>query len=242
MAVDSSRLLSLLSNIRETGEFSDIEVKCGSSSFHLHCCVICPQSGFFSGVMKHDFQETRSRIVTISDDPFIASKMFDYLYRADYDDHPEIPNDLPDKDENKDEESPEVSVEHQDTSLDTLPSHWRYARINVQVYVIADKYMIDALKGVSRKKLQSNMENEWNEIGFINVVQDVYGPEFPPGSEICNLLARFALQHVSTLKDSQNFQQIRKKYPQFGYDFSTLLMERVIELEGSAGDEEAVPW
>ncbi|OGM39600.1 hypothetical protein ABOM_011947 [Aspergillus bombycis] len=168
--------------------------------------------------------------------------MFDYLYRADYDDHPKTLNDLCGKDENQVGESPKVDAGHQDTSIDTLPSHWRRARINVQVYVIADKYMIDALKEVSRKKLESNMEKEWNEVGFINVVRDVYGPEFPRGSELCNVLARFAFQHVSTLKKSQHFQQIRKDYPQFGYDFCTLLMESATGVVGFFGGAKTTPW
>ncbi|KAL5335551.1 hypothetical protein BJX70DRAFT_390579 [Aspergillus crustosus] len=167
MVVDSSRLLGLLSSIRETEEFLDIKVKYRSSSFQLHYC------------------EAQSRVVTISDDPFITSKMFNYLYRADYDDHPDTPNNQSERDKNKDMGSPEI-----------------HARINVQVYIIADKYIIDTLKVVSQKKLE-----------FINIIKDVYGPAFPPRLELCNILACFALQHVSTLQKSQRFHEIQKDYP-----------------------------
>ena len=57
------------------------------------------------------------------------------------------------------------------TSQDVLRCQWRRAQTNVQIYIIADKYMIDGLKETCKSKLSSN-EDESNDSGFIAVVGD----------------------------------------------------------------------
>ncbi|PIG82021.1 hypothetical protein AARAC_010262 [Aspergillus arachidicola] len=78
----SSVLLSLLSNIRDTGAFSDLKIKYGVTTFNAHCCIVCPQSSFFEKAIKDGLKE-----ITIVDYPLVIDKMLDYLYREDYDEH-----------------------------------------------------------------------------------------------------------------------------------------------------------
>jgi hypothetical protein len=81
------------------------------------------------------------------------------------------------------------------------------------------------------EKLKSNLQNEWNELSFLNVVEDVYGGQCPPHSDLRALLCRFAVQHSSSLKDSPRYYEVQKRYPEFTASLSQSLIERVVELE-----------
>ena len=153
--------------------------------------------------------------------------MFNYLYSGNYDDSPDVTNDLSD---DQDFESSE-DINLQNPRVPGPSFVWLAAQTNVQVHIIADKYAIDGLQGLSMKKLESKLKNEWKELGFLDIVEDVYGGECPPHSNLRELLCKFAIQHLSSLKDSPRFCEVRKKYPEFTDSLSQSLMERVIELE-----------
>jgi hypothetical protein len=99
------------------------------------------------------------------------------------------------------------------------------------MYVIADKYALDGLKNLSKRKMRSNMEGGWSDTGFITLIEYVYGPECPAGSDLCDALLAVAIQHISALNELARFHEVLKNFPEFGYQFSTVMMERVIHLE-----------
>ncbi|KAL3468706.1 hypothetical protein BJX99DRAFT_252520 [Aspergillus californicus] len=153
--------------MRENEQFSDLIIRCPSSSFQVHRCIVCPQSPFFNKAANGGFQEAKSHV-----DDITANQ------------------------------EGRLPTEH--------ISQWRRAQTNVQIYIIADKYMIDGLIDMSKRKLNSNMENEWNDSGFITVVGDVYGSQCPPRSDLREVLLKFALRHLCTLKKSQRFHDFSK--------------------------------
>lgn len=61
---------------------------------------------------------------------------------------------------------------------------------------------------------------------FIPIIEHVYGPDNLTESELRGVLSRFAIKHLLTLKESQRFHKILKQFPDFVYDFSTLMMEK----------------
>ncbi|GJP89790.1 hypothetical protein AlacWU_02689 [Aspergillus niger] len=75
------------------------------------------------------------------------------------------------------------------------------------------------------------MENNWDDCGFLTVVSDVYGSQCPPRSDLREIIIRFALRHLGTLQKFRQFDDARKEYPEFVYELSTALIERVVELE-----------
>jgi hypothetical protein len=75
------------------------------------------------------------------------------------------------------------------------------------------------------------MEGGWSDTGFITLIEYVYGPECPAGSDLCDGLLAVAIQHISALNESARFHEVLKNFPEFGYQFSTVMMERVIHLE-----------
>ncbi|KAB8239957.1 hypothetical protein BDV35DRAFT_399088 [Aspergillus flavus] len=234
-----SNLLKLLSNIREDGAFSDLEVRCESSRFQVHRCIVCPQSTFFDKAMKSEFQEAESKEIVIYDDPFIIAKMFDFLYRADYDDsiemslgdvtHPQVTQQ---QNHVETEQAPTTAeLGDCDVSRPLLPPNGTSTQTNAKVYVVADKYVIEELKNLSRKKLESRLKSQWSDTEFIPLIEYVYGPASPPKSDLRQVISTFAVQHLSTLKSSEDFHELRRQYPDFAHDFSTIMMERIMQLE-----------
>ncbi|KAB8277739.1 hypothetical protein BDV30DRAFT_204916 [Aspergillus minisclerotigenes] len=207
VATGSSFLLSLLSNIRDTGAFSDLKINCGVSTFDAHCCIVCPQSSLFEKVIMDGSKE-----ITIIDHPFVIKKMLDYLYRGDYDEH-------------------ELAIEAQ-RYQDQGPALPKYA--NAMMHVTANKYAIRGLKDLAEKRLVSNLIHEWNDTNFIQLIQYVYGPRTPANSTLQTIVAQFAARHVSALGEFQSFHEVLKRFPDFMYVFSSEMMERVVQLEKGA--------
>ncbi|KAE8334602.1 hypothetical protein BDV24DRAFT_172222 [Aspergillus arachidicola] len=224
MTTESNVLLKLLSNIREDGAFSDLEVRCESSLFQVHRCIVCPQSIFFDRAMKSQFQKVESKEIVIYDDPFIIAKMFDFLYRADYDDSVEMSLD--------DVTHPQVTQQQNHIEGEQAPATVELAhRHNAKVYVVADKYVIEELKNLSRRKLESRLKSQWSDTEFIPLIEYVYGSASPPQSDLRQVISTFAVQHLATLKSSAAFHEVRRQYPDFVHDLSTIMMERVMQLE-----------
>ncbi|KAE8406787.1 hypothetical protein BDV37DRAFT_269814 [Aspergillus pseudonomiae] len=78
---------------------------------------------------------------------------------------------------------------------------------------------------------QLNLTHQWKDAFFIQLVKYVYGPHAPANLNLQDTVATFTTRHISTLKELQSFHEICKKSPHFIYKFSTLLMERVVQLE-----------
>ncbi|KAE8144676.1 hypothetical protein BDV25DRAFT_166264 [Aspergillus avenaceus] len=188
MTTESNILLKLLSNIREDGAFSDVEVRCESPGFQVHRCIVCPQPTFFDKAMKSRFQEVESKEIVIYDDPFIMAKTFDFLYRADDDDsvemslddvtHPEVTQQ---QNHIEGEQAP-ATVELSDCNVSRplLSPNGTSAQTNAKVYAVADNYVIEELKDLSRKKLESRLKSQWSDTEFIPLIEYAYGPASPP--------------------------------------------------------------
>ncbi|KNG85666.1 hypothetical protein ANOM_005568 [Aspergillus nomiae NRRL 13137] len=202
-----SALLSLLSNIRDNGDFSDLKIKCGLTIFNAHCCIVCPQSGFLYDAIRDGLKE-----ITVTDHPLIIKKMLDYLYREDYDDAELIH-------EVKALRSQRRVNGHNSA---TIP---RYA--NAMMHVTADKYAISGLRDLAEKKLVSDLIHQWNATDFINLVEYIYELPTPANPKLQSIVAQFATRHIPTFKEYQLFHRVLKSFPYFAYLFSSEMMERM---------------
>jgi len=141
------------------------------------------------------------------------------------------PDDEHIKDEIARSEHPEVSetpaVQAGSNTVDrTTPAH-----INAWMYIIADKYFIQGLKELAKAKFELNFETSWEDTKFISVIGIIYGPSHPKDSDLRGLVAKLAVQHLASLKDQQEFHAVLKNYPDFAYNFSILMMDKVLQLE-----------
>ncbi|OJJ75276.1 hypothetical protein ASPBRDRAFT_53205 [Aspergillus brasiliensis CBS 101740] len=207
MASIPNTLLSFLSIIRN-GIYSDVEIKCHSSTFRVHRCIICPQSEFFEKALCGAFQEAKSNVVVMHDDPSLIKKMIDYFYRGDYDDHPA-------------------------TSPNNGTRPTTKAHTHIKMYNIADKYAIEPLMVLAKKKLKYRLALVWDNKEFIQIIEQVYGPDSPQNSKLRGTIAKLAVEHLATLDEITGFHEVRNEYPLFGYDFSTAMIRRVACVERS---------
>ncbi|KAI9036262.1 uncharacterized protein KD926_002127 [Aspergillus affinis] len=161
--------------------------------------------------------------------------MFDYLYRAAYDDcYTEPAEDAPEQTESAEpSETPTIdnANESSTATFASLAAEGSRARINAEIYALADKYQIEGLMKLSKQKLQSHLQSNWKYPEFIDTVRYVYGPDSPPHSELRDILSRSAIQHLSALQPQQQFHDIMRTFAAFSYDFSALMMEKVLQLE-----------
>ncbi|PYH76649.1 hypothetical protein BO82DRAFT_346685 [Aspergillus uvarum CBS 121591] len=249
MAADFESLRLLLSRIRKYGAYSDLTVLCESFTFRVHRCIVCPQSRFFDKAISGQFQEASTGHVTLEDDPRIVAKMIDYLYCADYEDSYEYPieelvqgtleppkseeqqNEISTIDEIAESAESAESAENNIAAAASVLVKQRRALINAEIYVIADKYQIEGLKTLAKQKMESCLQLNWTDTDFINTTQYVYGPNIPSHSEIRDILSRYSIQHLSTLEHQQRFHDILKSLAPFSYDFSFLMIKKVLQLE-----------
>jgi hypothetical protein len=151
--------------------------------------------------------------------------MLDYLYCRDYDDSPEVSIDVV---KNQGEGPPVVVPQ---TSLSHLSPLGR-ACTNVQMHVVADKYMISSLQELSEKKLISNMESEWDKLALAELVRLVYGDQCLSGSKLRELVLKFAIQHSEAFRYCPEFDMVLLEYSDFCLDFARSLMKHTTSKTG----------
>ena len=83
------------------------------------------------------------------------------------------------------------------------------AVINVPVYAIADKYNVETLKRLAKRKFQNIMANmEWNPDAFPGILRQIYSttPSFDRGLRNCakNLMR----DHKDSLRLNETFRSI----------------------------------
>lgn len=99
MAAEPKDALSRgLVHLYESGEYSDLTVKCGLRSFKVHKSVLCPRSKYFAtACRKGTFKEGQEGVITLkavdngpdadndaADDPHAVEMMMEYFYRMDH--------------------------------------------------------------------------------------------------------------------------------------------------------------
>ncbi|KAK4695555.1 hypothetical protein P7C71_g2214, partial [Lecanoromycetidae sp. Uapishka_2] len=143
------------------GRHSDLKILCAHWEWKVHRSVICPRSKFFAAACSGDFKEAQDGIISLEDDdPFTVDRMMQYLYTMDYDDEGGGP-DRPYSDLSATATATAMDLEDtkpQPTSHEDL---WRYRLMsNVQVYALAEKYDIGALKKLAMVKLGAMLSSE----------------------------------------------------------------------------------
>jgi hypothetical protein len=98
------------------------------------------------------------------------------------------------------------------------------------VYLTADKYIIPGLKTLAKGKLESYLLEHWESEECISVIRIIYSPKRRGDPHLRDLVARLVVQNLSSLRDRQDFLSVLKDCPEFTYDFSLLMMERVFQL------------
>ncbi|KAL8902723.1 MAG: hypothetical protein Q9207_004435 [Kuettlingeria erythrocarpa] len=91
MSTPHQALTSKLTSLLDSGEYSDLTIKCSDQEFRVHRMFVLPASKVFTAACRRGFKEAHDGIIDLSDhDLDTVKRVISYLYTADYidEDHP----------------------------------------------------------------------------------------------------------------------------------------------------------
>ena len=144
--------------------------------------------------------------------------MFDFFYTENYEDKPTA------------EEDSAVSrhLLESDTGFDhtsnpnSLAKTWRRAWTNLHVYIVSDKYLAKGLKSFSLQNLETMLEAEWNFLGFIELVQEIYQVLGQPPDDLMRPVLKFGATHFARLEIYSKFNVILSNNSSFSQKLEEL--------------------
>jgi hypothetical protein len=174
-------------------------------------------------------QESQFRTIDLPEDnPDILKKMLDFCYRGDYLDKPDFSNASKVVEDRITENTSSTLGTPCDESYLTGAS-FTPEMINIHVYLIADRYLIDRLKTLSQEKLLVNLSDNWNDLNFVSLLKDVYGDQFPSQSQLRELLPEYAMRHLPTLERYPEFVEFRNSSSNFSTQLLNLFIQNQIQ-------------
>ncbi|KAK4446212.1 BTB/POZ protein [Podospora aff. communis PSN243] len=155
----SEMLISSLTEFYSSGEYSDLVISCGGKEYRVHRVLVCAQSKFFAAACRDGFKEAQEGNIILPDDnPRLIHIMVYYFYHLDYD--------VQGQNQSGHFDRPETKGDGADASEPTLVTH-------AKVYALAEKYIIDGLKGLALRKFKAATES-LDVDHFLQATQEVY--------------------------------------------------------------------
>ncbi|KAK2795846.1 hypothetical protein FQN52_003696 [Onygenales sp. PD_12] len=77
-------LQASISRLYKNDRYSDLTIVCGTKTFKVHRCIMCPRSGFFKAACDGRFREATSGVINLHEEPVLVDKMIQYLYTLKY--------------------------------------------------------------------------------------------------------------------------------------------------------------
>lgn len=166
--------------------------------------------------------------------------MIDFLYKLDYDDHyltpyecqiTSIPKDKSNIGANTSEGSHRASSyfwKDATSCQDTDPDEPGWTSplsliINAKIYVIADKYGIEALKDLAATKYRHALSDTWNSSGFIESAYIVYDDTVEADRMLRDAIVQRASENVKVLLDRSEFVDLLMSHA----DLAVEILEKV---------------
>jgi hypothetical protein len=227
-----------------SGEYSDFTIKCGEKTFNVHRAVLGASSEFFAKAFKTRFGKGDHPSINLAEDDLeVVARMIVFSYAGDY---PCLENGLtvsrvfdrmhstPERCKydpgwwrpiSKDREGragwePEAqglpvteddSDHDEATKADLLSLH-------ASVYGIAEKYDLDALKELSRRRYLASLAIRIEPQDFINSVAIIYSTTLKT-DDLRKHAAWTAQKYRRGLRDIPEFKELWHGEPDFACDF-----------------------
>lgn len=139
------------------------------------------------------------------DEPSIVGKMIDFLHTLDYDDRPSSSMVA---EEAKQQQQQQARATDQASSL----------LINAKVYIIADKYELEALKWFACSKYKKILLNTWNTPFFAESACHVLENTMETDRLLRDVIVRVASEHAKDLLDRDEFVEMLKNHGDIAAD------------------------
>ncbi|QSZ36585.1 hypothetical protein DSL72_006465 [Monilinia vaccinii-corymbosi] len=251
-------VLDAICALYDTGKYADMKIRCEDKVFDVHRAVVCMRSPVIAGAMDNDrWKEAAMGEYNMGDDELpIVEAMIHYLYHGTYDDQVAI-GDVPPEDVLKVETENFVLPPSSLTPVPLYRGHYQEGRhgfvpklepfevppepapdstpssmlFNAKVYIIADKYMIPALKDLANEKCSRGVEAHWNTPEFSQVAELLWENTLESDKLLRDTVVTAAATHSDGLLDRGEFVEFMSTHG----DFAVEVMKRARDLPEKRG-------
>ena len=184
-------------------------------------------------------QEASEKIVDLPDDDFATiRRLISYLYLQDFDQDGSGPsyqglNETEKSDYAAREGSPSSITDTSDTKAPSAVGSDKVPYNNLRVYMAADKFGIDPLKGLARDRLASWLQCNWDKQEFPQVVRCVFQSLPPHESQLPDFVAHLISEEAESLLKQESVLDLLEE---FGDLTIAILKEVVGSLKSSEGE------
>jgi speckle-type POZ protein len=98
---------------------------------------------------------------------------------------------------------------------------------NVEVYQIADKYLVPALKSLAQRKIQKTFSTSWNSDDFPDAIAQIYSLPDTSDQGLREMVIGVVCQHSQQLIVKPRFCDILKETTEFASDLATCMITKV---------------
>ncbi|RAL06346.1 BTB/POZ domain-containing protein [Aspergillus ibericus CBS 121593] len=247
-------LMNALANMRLNPKYSDFTILCGEESFPAHKCIVCAQSGFFSGAMEGDFIEATTNTVEIQEDPTLVKQAIEYLYTLDYQ---VISHNTTERSHEHGNElsltSSSCHVPDGEVDTSTIQGAWETSgqspditdagdttpmldplSFHILMYSLADRLLIKGLKALAQKKVEYEMAQRLDAASFPQAVLEIYNSTPKSDRGLRDLAVDITLRNLSLLRRKDEaadaiFQDtLLDSVPQFSRDLLIAMMKKSV--------------
>ncbi|RMX80324.1 hypothetical protein D0869_07633 [Hortaea werneckii] len=205
-------------SLLDTGEYSDLTIKCGLRTFKVHKAIVCARSEYFAAACKPDaFKEGATGTIKLQstadpnvakddpslDDPAAVKLMIDFLYLHDY----------------------ELIETCFPNLLEVARRRARGARdgdygaiMDAKVYALGCKYQIPSLQSTSLEKFENAATFVWDTEEFVHAVHLVYSTTPDSDKGMRDAAARVILEHDNELCNKPAMEAVVRSFdgPAYG--------------------------
>ncbi|KAL8367056.1 hypothetical protein RB599_010967 [Gaeumannomyces hyphopodioides] len=209
-------IYSSLRPVRDSGKYSDLVVTCKSQTFNAHRVVLCSQSEFFDKACGGPFIEASSGKIDLpDDDPALVQKLMDFFYTGDYTQTTKASDGCESKPTSR---SPTVAhaaggQKGAEVSDDTCSILFDEAK----VYIMADKFIIPALKDISLERFRSAANraegmSSWQCDSFPLVADEIYNSTTRSDLALKEILCRLLVNKRGNKELWSSMQPVFRKH------------------------------
>ncbi|KAI6799312.1 hypothetical protein KC363_g7669 [Hortaea werneckii] len=209
-----------LRQLLDTGQYSDLTIKCGLRTFKVHQAIVCARSEYFAAACKPGaFKEGATGTIELQstvdpnaakddpslDDPAAVKLMIDFLYLHDY---PTTRTCL---------DSSEACNAWIMGLADHNPGD-AGAIMHAKVYALGCKYQIPSLQSTSLKKFEEAATLAWATDEFVHAVHLIYSTTPDSDTALREVAARVILEHDDELGNKPAMEAVIRSFDGLAYN------------------------